>query len=118
MKDSGTRQKLLLVLAAGFAIRLALLGMPGTEDMGYFRIWGAKALRSGILKVYTWKDDETLTGVMMTLRGIPYHPHASSPTDLGPALGVPNYHPETFLSSNSPSGSASVCRAERCAPGA
>lgn len=97
MKDSGTRQKLLLVLAAGFAIRLAFLWMPGTEDMDYFRMWGAQALRSGILKVYTWKDDETLTGVMMTLRGIPFHPHTSSPTDLGPTLGVPDYPPGNIL---------------------
>ena len=45
MQDSRTRQKLLLVLVAGFVIRLALLGMPGTEDMDYFRMWGAQALR-------------------------------------------------------------------------
>jgi hypothetical protein len=97
LKDSGTRQKLLLVLAAGFAIRLAFLWMPGTEDMGYFRMWGAQALRSGILKVYTWKDEDTLTAAMMTLRGMPYHPHTSSPTDLGPALGVPDYPPGNIL---------------------
>jgi hypothetical protein len=97
MQDARTRQKLLLVLVAGFVIRLALLGMPGTEDMAYFRMWGAQALRSGILRVYTWKDDDTLTAAMMTLRGIPFHPHTSSPTDLGPALGVPDYPPGNIL---------------------
>jgi len=97
LKDSGTRQRLLLVLAAGILIRLAFLWMPGTEDMDYFRMWGAQALRSGILKVYTWKDEDTLTAAMMTLRGIPFHPHTSSPTDLGPALGVPDYPPGNIL---------------------
>lgn len=97
VQDTRTRQKLLLVLVAGFVIRLALLGMPGTEDMDYFRMWGAQALRSGILKVYTWKDEDTLTAAMMTLRGIPFHPHTSSPTDLGPALGVPDYPPGNIL---------------------
>jgi hypothetical protein len=93
----GSRKTLLLVLLAGLALRLALLWMPGTEDMYYFRMWGALALRSGLVNVYTWKDHDTLSAIFMKLQGVEVRRRTTVATDLGPALGVPDYPPGNIL---------------------
>jgi hypothetical protein len=92
-----SRKKLLLILVAGLAMRLALLWMPGTEDMHYFRMWGALALRAGLLRVYTWNDQDTLDAVFLKLHGIELHPRTTIPTDLGPVAGIPDYPPGNIL---------------------
>jgi hypothetical protein len=97
LKALGIRKNLILILFVGLAIRLALSWMPGTEDMFYFRMWGALALRSGMLHVYTWKDEDTLNAIFLKLRGIELHPRTANPTDLGPATGVPDYPPGNIL---------------------
>jgi len=92
-----TRTKILVVLLAGLAIRLALLWMPGTEDMYFFRTWGALALRSGIVNVYTWKDEVTLDAIFMKRQGVDVRLRTTQPTEIGPAVGVPDYPPGNIL---------------------
>ncbi len=97
LKQLESPKKLLLILVVGLVLRLAFLWMPGTEDMHYFRMWGALALRSGLLNVYTWNDQDTLDAVFLKLHGIEIHPRTTIPTDLGPAAGVPDYPPGNIL---------------------
>jgi hypothetical protein len=71
--------------------------MPGTEDMYLFRMWGAQALRAGLVRVYTLTDQDTMTLLFLRLRHIPVHVRVSNPTDLGPIAGVPDYPPGNIL---------------------
>lgn len=81
--------------------------MPGTEDMYYFRMWGALALRAGMLHVYTWKDEDTLNAIFLKLHGTEIHPRTTQATDLGPAMGVPDYPPGNILILE---GAVGVCK--------
>ena len=97
LKALGIRQKLILILFAGLAIRLAFMAMPGTEDEYFFRMWGAQALRSGLVQVYTLNDRDTVTVFLMRLRHVPLHIRVVNPTDLGPIAGIPDYPPGNIL---------------------
>lgn len=111
-----TRTKILVVLLAGLAARLALLWMPGTEDMYFFRTWGALALRSGIVNVYTWKDEVTLGALFMKRRGVDVRLRTTQPTEIGPAVGVPDYPPETSCFWKSARACARFSRVVRFVP--
>lgn len=97
MKALESRQKLIVVLVLGLAIRIAFSWMPGTEDTYFFRMWGAQALRSGWVSTYSLSDQDVLTLVLVRLKHIPVHVRASNPTDLGPIGGLPDYPPLSIL---------------------
>jgi hypothetical protein len=81
------------VLILGLALRLPFLGSPGTGDMYYFRMWGAQALHSGLVNVYSLTDQDVVTLLLLSYRRIPVHVRVSNPTDLGLIAGVPDYPP-------------------------
>jgi hypothetical protein len=97
MKTDKRRLTFLVVLILGLVVRLAFLWMPGTEDMYLFRMWGAQALRSGLVRVYTLTDQDVITIFLVRCKHIPVHVRVSNPTDLGPIAGVPDYPPGNIL---------------------
>jgi len=100
VKTDKRRGSLLAILVAGLVLRLAVLWMPGTEDMYPNRMWGAHALRSGLVNVYSLTDQDWLTVLLLRLRGIPAHVRVVNPTDLGPLgpfAGVAAYPPGNIL---------------------
>ena len=97
MKTDKRRLAFLATLVGGLVLRLVLLWMPGTEDMFFFRMWGAQALRSGLVKIYSLTDQDTITLLLLRLRHIPVHVRPVNSTDLGPIAGVPDYPPGNIL---------------------
>jgi hypothetical protein len=94
------RASLFAILIAGLVLRLALAWMPGTEDMYPNRMWGAHALRSGLVNVYSLSDQDWLTILLLRLRGIHARVNVISPTDLGPLgpfAAVAAYPPGNIL---------------------
>ncbi|MBZ5544457.1 MAG: hypothetical protein LAO07_12385 [Acidobacteriia bacterium] len=97
MKFHSRRLTFLAVLIAGLVVRVAFLWMPGTEDMYLFRMWGAQALRSGLVHVYSLTDQDAITVFLLRQKHVPVHVRVSNPTDLGPIAGVPDYPPGNIL---------------------
>ena len=100
VKAEGRRGLLLAILVIGLALRLALAWMPGTEDMYPNRMWGAYALRSGLVSVYSLSDQDWLTILLLRMRGIHARVRVVNPTDLGPlgpAAGFAVYPPVNIL---------------------
>ena len=97
MKTDKRRLILLVILVFGLVVRLAFLCMPGTEDMYLFRMWGAQALRSGLVREYSLTDQNAITLFLLRWKHIPVHVRVSNPTDLGPIAGVPDYPPGNIL---------------------
>ena len=94
------RASLLAILIAGLVLRFALAWMPGTEDMYPNRMWGAHALRSGLVNVYSLSDQDWLTILLLRLRGIHARVNVVSPTELGPLgpfAAVAAYPPGNIL---------------------
>ncbi len=97
MKAFFKRHTFALVMLSGLLLRLILLPYPGTEDMDHCRIWGAKAIRSGLLNMYTQTDTEVLTYFILLSRHIQIHPHVTTMTDLGPISAAPDHPPGMML---------------------
>ena len=101
------RHTFALVMLSGLLVRLVFLPYPGTEDMEHCRMWGAKAIRSGLLNEYTQTDTEVLTYFIMLSRHIQTHPHVTTMTDLGPFSGTPDHPPGMMLMLD---GSLRLCK--------
>jgi len=97
VKTDKRRLAFAAALIVGLVLRLALLWMPGTEDMYFFRMWGAQALRSGLVKMYSFTDQDMITLLLLRLRHVPVHARPVNLTDLGPIAGVPDYPPGNIL---------------------
>jgi hypothetical protein len=91
------RHAFFLVLLSGLLVRLIFLPYPGTEDMNHCRIWGAKAIRSGLLNMYTQTDRDVLTYFILAAHHIQTHPSVTTQTDLGPITSAPDHPPGLIL---------------------
>jgi len=92
------RRCLWIILGLGLLIRLATLTLPGTGDTSTFQMWGAMALRTGLLNVYGLKDREVLAAVYKDLKGEKRQSHIIvTDTDLGTYRDIPDYPPGSVL---------------------
>ena len=97
VRAAGTRC-LWIILGLGLLIRLATLTLPGTGDTSTFQMWGAMALRTGLLNVYGLKDREVIAAVYKELKGEKRQPHIIvTDTDLGTYRDIPDYPPGSVL---------------------
>jgi hypothetical protein len=115
-----SRAQLLIVLTAGSVFRLALAWMPGTEDMYVNRMWGAYALRSGLVSVYSLSDQDWLTILLLRWQGIHAEINVVNPTDLGPLgpfAGFAAYPPLNILAFESSVGLCKALQGGQLKPG-
>jgi hypothetical protein len=102
MKAERRHRLLLAILVTGLVVRLGLAWMPGTEDMYANRMWGAYALRWGLVSVYSLNDQEWLNILFLRLKGIHASVRVVNPTDLGPlgpVAGFAVYPPVNIFAS-------------------